>query len=108
MKEEGTPSPRKGARKRVSTNTEEDSSVIELDDTETPSPGKRKPGARALRSDSKLQEREKLCEFPLGESPNITITFQVIFINFLSCSCCFFFLPIFNFRITRPWSTTFS
>lgn len=73
MQETG-PSPRKGGRKRAST---EETIVIEVDDTDTPSPAKRKPGARALRSETKLQDTEKLCEFPLGESPNVTVTFQV-------------------------------
>ena len=65
--------PRTGARKTPSVETV----IIEVDDDETPSPAasKRSHG-RSLRSEYKLQDTDKLCEFPLGKSPSVTVTFQ--------------------------------
>ena len=61
--------PRTGARKAPS--------VIDLDDDEMASPGAVKINhCQSLRSEKKLQDSDKLCEFPVGKSPNITVTFQ--------------------------------
>ena len=48
--------------------------VIEVDDDGIPSPTTRKN--RGRRSEKKMQDTDKLCEFPVGKSPNITVTFQ--------------------------------
>jgi len=65
--------PRTGARKTPSVETV----IIEVDDDETPSPAvSKKSQGRSLRSENKLQDTDKLCEFPLGKSPSVTVTFQ--------------------------------
>ena len=53
----------------------DDTIVIDVDDSESPSPAKRSK-ARALRSENKLEDTDKLCEFPPGVSPNVTVTLQ--------------------------------
>ena len=53
--------------------------IIEVDDDETPTrsaASKRPSHGRSLRSENKLQDTDKLCEFPLGKSPSVTVTFQ--------------------------------
>ena len=65
--------PRPGAKKTPSVETV----IIEVDDDETPSPAAaRRNHGRSLRSEHKLQDTDKLCEFPVGKSPNVTVTFQ--------------------------------
>ena len=63
--------PRTGAsRKTPSVETV----IIEVDDDDTPV--RRNNHGRSLRSEHKLQDTDKLCEFPVGRSPNVTVTFQ--------------------------------
>ena len=51
--------------------------ILGVDDDERASPAaaKRNHG-QSLRSEKKLQDTDKLCEFPLGKSPSVTVTFQ--------------------------------
>jgi len=50
--------------------------IIEVEDDDTPSPAFKRTHGRSLRSEHKLQDTDKLCEFPMGKSPNVTVTFQ--------------------------------
>ena len=50
--------------------------IIEVEDDDTPSPAIKRAHGRSLRSEHKLQDTDKLCEFPVGKSPNVTVTFQ--------------------------------
>ena len=50
--------------------------IIEVEDDDTPSPALKRTQGRSLRSEHKLQDTDKLCEFPVGKSPNVTVTFQ--------------------------------
>ena len=64
--------PRTASKKNTSVETV----IIEVDDEETPSPALRNCHGRSLRSKNKLQDTDKLCEYPVGKSPNVSVTFQ--------------------------------
>ena len=49
--------------------------VLGVDDDESASPALGNHG-QSLRSENKLQDTEQLCEFPVGRSPNVTVTFH--------------------------------
>ena len=70
----GEATPRKG-RKRGGSAAAEDTVVIEVED-DSPSPAKQARVGRGLRSASRLQDTDKLCEFPLGASSKVIVTLQ--------------------------------
>ena len=70
----GESTPRK-ARKRAGSAAAEATVVIEVED-DTPSPAKQARQGRDLRSAARLQDTDKLCEFPLGASSKVIVTLQ--------------------------------